>query len=72
MDENGEFKIYLLRNEYGNLDLLVETKDYNGLDYVWYQYQRTIVDSTRAEVVLVFKKSAVTNGLTGDVGVHLE
>ncbi|QCS43418.1 hypothetical protein [Natrinema versiforme] len=71
VDDNGEFQINLLRNEYENFALLVEAEDYSGLDYVWYQYRRTVIDSTRAEVVLVFEESQVTNGLASDVGVHL-
>jgi len=71
VDENGEFQINLLRSEYEDFALLVEAEDYSGLDYVWYQYRRTVVDSTRAEIVLVFEESEVTNGLAGDIGVHL-
>lgn len=71
VDDNGEFKINLLRNEYENFALLVEAEDYSGLDYVWYQYRRTVIDSTRAEVVLVFEESEVTNGLDASVGVKM-
>ncbi|WP_455448613.1 hypothetical protein [Natrinema thermotolerans] len=71
VDDNGEFEINLLRNEYENFALLVEAEDYSGLDYVWYQYRRTVVDSTRAEVVLVFEESEVTNGLNASVGVKM-
>ncbi|MGQ3412035.1 hypothetical protein ACT4ML_07195 [Natrinema sp. LN54] len=71
VDDNGEFEINLLRSEYEDFALLVEAEDYSGLDYVWYQYRRTVVDSTRAEVVLVFEESEVSNGLAGDIGVHM-
>jgi hypothetical protein len=68
--ENSQFAIYLLRSAYQDFVLIAESEE-PGVDYVWYQYVETVVDTGDNDVQLVFEEKKPTSGLNGDIGVHL-
>ncbi|ELY68139.1 hypothetical protein [Natrinema versiforme] len=71
VDDEGRFEINLLRADYSNFALLVDSGK-SGVDYVWYEaVSQTITTDNTDEVTLVFKESRPTNGLSVLRGVSM-